>query len=403
MSRRYHQEGHVRLRDDVKRPYWQGLYRVRSEDQPGGKWKSENLGYKDEITKRQAQSRFQKIISKMESEIVRTPRAVMTVKAYIENHYIPEFVNKRKPGTRRGYLQILKAHVLPGFGAMEIDQVTRRDVHLLINRLHDRGKSRHTCDNVRTVIRSVFRQATRDEFRQSQNPGTLIEMPAKDPRVQVAVPSVKQICALLDAVEPEFQMLTWFVAATACRIGEALGLKWGAINFEDKLVWFLTARYLGEEHLTKGHRSQEPIVLMDEEIARLRELKSRRSGVTEEDLVFPHPKDPKRAMIDDLALAALQRAAAKVGLHVTWHQLRHWGASMLYRAGVPIKVIQKRLGHSKYQTTADWYIERDQKAAGHAAKIQSELLAGWTKKHPANVAASVAVNGDKESPIDVNC
>ncbi len=86
MSRRYHQEGHVRLRDDVKRPYWQGLYRVRSEDQPGGKWKSENLGYKDEITKRQAQSRFQKIISKMESEIVRTPRAVMTVNAYIVNH-----------------------------------------------------------------------------------------------------------------------------------------------------------------------------------------------------------------------------------------------------------------------------------------------------------------------------
>ena len=68
MSRRCHQNGHVRLRKDVKRPYWQGLYRVRSEDQPEGKWKSENLGYKDEITKRQAQSRFQKIISKMESD-----------------------------------------------------------------------------------------------------------------------------------------------------------------------------------------------------------------------------------------------------------------------------------------------------------------------------------------------
>ena len=275
MSRSCHQEGHVRLRDDVKRPYWQGLYRVRSEDQPGGKWKSENLGYKDEITKRQAQRRFQKIISKMESEIIRLPRSVMTVKTYIEDHYIPEFVNKRKPGTRRGYLQILKAHVLPALGAMELDQVTRRDVQLLINRLHSQSKARHTCDNVRNLIRSLFRQATRDEFLNSQNPATLIEMPSKDPKVPVAVPSAEQICALLDAVEPEFQMLTWFVVVTACRIGEALGLKWGAINFEDKLVWFLTARYLGEEHLTKGHRSQEPVVLMDEEIARLREYKTR--------------------------------------------------------------------------------------------------------------------------------
>ena len=342
----------------------------------------------------------------MESEIVRTPRAVITVKTYAEDHYIPEFVNKLKPGTRRGYLQILKAHVFPAFGSMEIDQVTRRDVQLLINRLHDSGRSRHTCDNVRTVIRSLFRQATRDDFRNSQNPGTLIQMPAKDPKVPVAVPTAGQICGLLDAVEPEFQMLTWFVAATACRIGEALGLKWGAINFEDNLVWFKTARYLGEEHLTKGHRSQEPVVLMDEEIDRLREYKERRLGVTDEDLVFPHPRDPGRAMIDDLALSALQRAAARVQLHVTWHQLRHWGASMLYRAKVPIKVIQRRLGHSKYQTTADWYIEHDHKAAGHAAKIQSKLLAGWTKKHPANVsasvAASVAVSGDKQSSIDVS-
>jgi hypothetical protein len=52
---------------------------------------------------------------------------------------------------------------------------------------------------------------------------------------------------------------------------------------------------------------------MDEEIARLREFKSRRSGVTEEYLVFPHPKDPKRAMIDDLAFAVLYAARSRRG------------------------------------------------------------------------------------------
>ena len=46
-------------------------------------------------------------------------RSVMTVKTYIEDHCIPEFVNKRKPGTRRGYLQILRAPVLPALGAKE--------------------------------------------------------------------------------------------------------------------------------------------------------------------------------------------------------------------------------------------------------------------------------------------
>jgi hypothetical protein len=127
----------------VKRPYWQGLYRVRSEDQPGGKWKSENLGYKDEITKRQAQRRLQTIISRVESEIVRLPRSVMTVNTYVEDHYIPEFVSKRKPSTHLAYLQILKARIVPTLGAMELNNVTRRDVQLLINRLDSDGRARH--------------------------------------------------------------------------------------------------------------------------------------------------------------------------------------------------------------------------------------------------------------------
>jgi hypothetical protein len=64
-----------------------------------GKWKSENRGYNDEITKRQAQGRFQIVISKMAPEIVRPLRPVITVKTYVDDHYIPELVSKRKPGT----------------------------------------------------------------------------------------------------------------------------------------------------------------------------------------------------------------------------------------------------------------------------------------------------------------
>jgi hypothetical protein len=54
--------------------------------------------------------------------------------------------------------------------------------------------------------------------------------------------------------------------------------------------------------------------------------------------------------------------------HVAW---RWW---MLYRAGVPIKVIQARLGHSRWQTTADWYIESDTEGEREAANVASRLL-----------------------------
>ena len=251
-------------------------------------YKSSNLGFKEEVTRKQAQSRLHKVILQKESEIVRQPRLVMTVKGYVEDHYIPEFVSKRKPSTRRAYLQILKAHVLPALGAMEFDQVTRRDVQLLVNRLDGQAKSRHTCDNVRTVIRSLFRQAIRDEYI-TANPATLIQMPQADPRIPRAVPSAEKMQAVLDSLEEPYRTLAWFVLVTGCRIGEALGLKWGAINFDDKLVWFLTASYAGEEHLTKGHRSKKPLYLTEAEISRLKQLKSLSPNSTENDLVFAHP------------------------------------------------------------------------------------------------------------------
>ena len=399
MSRRCHQEGHVRLRDDVKRPYWQGLYRVRSEDQPGGKWKSENLGNKDEITKRQAKRRLQAIISRVESEIVRLPRSVMTVNAYVEDHYKPEFVCKRKPSTRRAYLQILNAHIVPTLGAMELNQVTRRDVQLLINRLHSEGRARHTCDNVRTVIRSLFREAIRDEYV-TANPATLIQMPQGNPRVPRAVPSVDTMQKVLDALEEPYQTLAWFVLVTGCRIGEALGLKWGAINFDDKLVWFLTASYAGEEPLTKGHRSNKPLYLTEAEISRLKQLKSLSPNSTENDLVFPHPKHPDRPMTEQNALrCGLKKAAEKTGIHLTWHQLRHWSGTMLYRAGVKINVIQARLGHSRWQTTADWYIENHAEGERAAADVASKLLDGWERKEEVSVpkcCRNVAIRLDRE-------
>jgi len=149
----------------------------------------------------------------------------------------------------------------------------------------------------------------------------------------------------------------------------------GAINFDDKLVWFLTASYAGEEHLTKGHRSNKPLYLTEAEISRLQQLKSLTPNATENDLVFADPKHPDRPMTEQNALRCrLKKAAEKIGTHLTWHQLRHWSGTMLYRAGVPINVIQARLGHSRWQTTADWYIESDREGEREAANVASRLL-----------------------------
>jgi hypothetical protein len=43
MSRSHSQKGHVRLRTNVNRQYYEGLWRVYDDEHPHGRWKSRNL------------------------------------------------------------------------------------------------------------------------------------------------------------------------------------------------------------------------------------------------------------------------------------------------------------------------------------------------------------------------
>jgi integrase len=91
--------------------------------------------------------------------------------------------------------------------------------------------------------------------------------------------------------------------------------------------------------------------LTEKEIKRLGQFKARVPNATENDWVFPDPKHPGRPMTEQNALRrGLKKAAKKLGLHLTWHELRHWAGTMLHYEGVDLKTIQFRLGHADART-----------------------------------------------------
>ncbi len=49
---------------------------------------------------------------------------------------------------------------------------------------------------------------------------------------------------------------------------------------------------------------------------------------------------------------------------------------MLFRAGVKINVVRAGLGHSRWQTTADWCIENHVEGVRAALDVATKLLAG---------------------------
>jgi integrase len=67
------------------------------------------------------------------------------------------------------------------------------------------------------------------------------------------------------------------------------------------------------------------------------------------------------------------------------HDLRHSAASLLLEEGVDLKTIQERLGHKKYQTTADIY-------AHISEKVKKESASKLDKFDPANNFRQQVVN-----------
>jgi integrase len=107
----------------------------------------------------------------------------------------------------------------------------------------------------------------------------------------------------------------------------------------------------------KGRTITLPTLLVEA----LREHKSTQDGMkammgpnyNTEDLVFPRHDGAiwKPEQFTD----SYFRFARKIGVKVRFHDLRHTHASQLLRAGVPVKVVSERLGHSAVGITLDTY------------------------------------------------
>jgi integrase len=71
-----------------------------------------------------------------------------------------------------------------------------------------------------------------------------------------------------------------------------------------------------------------------------------------------------------------ERCAARLGLVITWHSLRHAHASMLISEGRPITEVAERLGHADPTVTLKTYAHLFSRDDRGAADAIDRLLAG---------------------------
>src|SRR4051794_17197430 len=186
------------------------------------------------------------------------------------------------------------------------------------------------------------------------------------------LPSPEQLQALIDALDEEEQIMVWLDCITGARPSELLGLRRRSIDFQRSCIWIVEAVNNSRVHTPKFHRSNRPIHLTQDDMEHLRRFLARRPNASPDDWVFPSDRVDGPRQYASIMTKNIQPKAKELGLpHVTWRLFRHWHATLLGDASVPIKATQERLGHSRPEITIKYYRHLTSLSAEKAAKTAS--------------------------------
>jgi integrase len=242
--------------------------------------------------------------------------------------------------------------------------------------------SAFTANKDLRYLRALFNFGVKQGLVQS-NPTNGVEFMPVERKLKY-IPSKEDIAKVLLAADPDSQDYLIAIMDSMARVSEINRLTWEDVDLAEKYVVLYTRKKKG------GHLTPRKVSMTE----RLHSMLAKRyenrdknkpwvfwgrhwSGKTGEFLEGPY-QDRKRLMP-----VLCRKAGVK---YFRYHALRHFGASVLERANVPIGSIQRILGHEN-RTTTEIYLhsigdaEREAMATFERALQPAPLTENHTRIH----------------------
>ena len=270
-----------------------------------------------------------------------------------------------KPSTRSGYISVLNSHIMAVFGSMRVKDISRRTIKQFLQNHYQQGKAASTVNQMKSVISSILNLALEDEVILANPAHRLGKIfTSKRPNESINPLTRKELAAFLNTFKkhyPAHYPLALAIARTGMRIGEAIALQWGDIDFRNRLI---TVQRSFSNRVIDTPKSGKPrkVDMSKQLAATLKELKKIRKRET---LKNGWGAVPERVFISEngtpldvnnwrnrifnkvLEMSELRR--------VRIHDLRHTYASLMIQAGESLVYIRDQLGHHSIQVTVDIY------------------------------------------------
>ena len=142
--------------------------------------------------------------------------------------------------TASGYEDLLRRYVFPYIGRIRIAQVKATDIQTLVWQLKESGKSTSTVNQVRRILHGFFNYAQRQGYI-GHNPVQAVEAVKRQhgEKTQVQTPwSLEEATQALTVARNDDLMdcFLHIMLLTGFRPGEAMGLRWSDVDFENNML-----------------------------------------------------------------------------------------------------------------------------------------------------------------------
>lgn len=299
--------------------------------------------------------------------------------------------------THQSYANGINARIFPYFSKKQIklSKLKPKDIQDFYTYCMDEekgyGVSANTVIHYHANIHSAMKYAHKVDLIQT-NPMLKVDRPRKQKFVG-GYYDRKEMCLLFDAVRGTNMELPIVLAGFyGLRRSELLGLKWNAVDFENKTISILhtvtelsidgTFQMIARNNTkTPASRRTLPLVPIVEKLltkAREEQKEHRRvcgNCYNKEYLGYIVVDEMGNLRRPNYISENFKKILNKNNFRkIRFHDLRHSCASLLLANGVNMKNIQEWLGHSNFSTTADVYSHLDFNNKISSANIMHEVL-----------------------------
>lgn len=272
-----------------------------------------------------------------------------------------------KGSTYNSYGLILKRYLIPEFGAMQLTEITPRDVSQFIYGMFQSDHRSNTARNAKNCLSGILQHAASEDGYIKSNPARGVKVPTPEGEIPARVPdpfTFDERDHFETVVQKNSPILMYPMVVvgfrTGLRIGELLALQVGDIDFFNGLIQ--VQRNISRGRITSPkskaskrlvRMSPEVTAIMKVQVRRVKELRLKNMW-SDLQWIFPNPEGSYYTYSGIIKI--WNRAVESSGLRRrTPHDLRHTYATLRLSMGHPLPEVSKEMGHSTTRLTYETY------------------------------------------------